>query len=122
MKNDILYENEKEITIPKLALKSYSQFWYSILIYIGIFIALLTFVKLEINSVSKEVFSFAGLFLGLIGFVFNFSGMRNSYKSKRIKEPFTSKVLVGRFGNMGLVLLWVFFIILYGYFIIFGFI
>ncbi|MFK8008938.1 MAG: hypothetical protein AB8H03_21430 [Saprospiraceae bacterium] len=112
MENNILDEMEKEIEPPKFALKSYDQFWYSIIFYtiLPIIFELLQRTNLlDFNVVSSSwggMFFLASLFFGMIGFVLNCFGIRNSYKSKKKNEIFTWKIIVGGFGNLLLFLLW----------------
>ncbi len=113
MANEILDEIEKEIPIPKLALKAYDQFWYSIIVYTGIFIAIYIIDYFGFKRIPFEVFYIAAVLIGTIGFIFNFLGMMNGYKSRREKEPYTWKILVGSFGNMGLFLLWILFLLVF---------
>ncbi len=113
MKNNILDEMEKEIEPPKFALKSFDQFWYSIICYMIVpilFEILKRFNLFDFNTILSSLGGFlflATLFFGMIGFGFNFFGMRNALKSRRQSEHFNWKVLVGGFGNLFLFILWI---------------
>ncbi|MFK7774725.1 MAG: hypothetical protein AB8F94_21480 [Saprospiraceae bacterium] len=119
MEENILDETEKKIEPPKFALKSFDQFWYSIICYTIvpiIFEILKRFDLFDFKVILSNrggSFFLATLFLGMIGFVINFFGMRNAIKSRRESETSTWKILVGGFGNLFLFLLWI--ILMYYY-------
>ncbi len=106
MKNEILDEIEREIILPSFALKSYEQFWKSIIIYIGVLTILFLLVSLEIN-IPNTLALLISLIVGMIGFIFNFFGILNFQKSVQNKEYFTWKLLVGGFGNLLFFLSWI---------------
>ena len=112
MENEILDEIENEIKLPKFALKSFDQFWYSIIYYtiVPIIFELLKRINLfdfKIISDMGGLFFLATILFGMIGFGVNFFGMRNALKSRRQNENFTWKILIGGFGNLLLFVLWI---------------
>ena len=116
MENNILDEIVKEKEIPKFAIKSYNQFWYSIICYTIvpiIFELLKRFNILNIDLLSSwgRLFFYCSFFLGVVGFVFNFFGILNVLKSRRRRETFTWKILIGIIGNVLLILMsiWIIF-------------
>lgn len=115
MNKEILDEIEKEILPPKFALKSFDQFWYSIICYtiVPIIFELLKRANILNESLISSwgiLFFYCSFFLGTVGFVINFFGMFNAIKSRRRQEVFTWKILLGSFGNMLLVLMSIWFI------------
>jgi amino acid transporter len=109
MKNEILDEIEKEIESPKFALKSYDQFWKSIIVYAGMLILFLLFfiiMNLRIN-ISFSLMLFIILLIGMFGFVFNFFGLANFFRSRTNKEYLSWKLYFGSFGNIILFLCWI---------------
>ncbi len=111
MENNILDEIEKEIELPKFALKSYDQFLTSVLLYLSIVVLVIFLNEKELN----QSFNFALFFsfaVGTIAFIFNFFGILNYLKSRKNKEGFIWKLLVGGVGKLLLFLFWIFILIL----------
>ena len=114
MRNDeILDEIEQEVELSKFALKSFDQFWYSIIFY-TILPIIFGFIKrfnlLNYNDFSTrfgKIFFLGSLLFGIIGFVFNYLGMQNALKSIRHNESFSWKLFIGGLGNLVLFFLWV---------------
>lgn len=107
MEDEILDEVEKEIELPKFALKSYDQFLTSVLIYLGIVVLIIFLEEIRIN-ISLNVVLFSSLAIGMIALIINFFGILNYLKSRKDEEPFIWKLLVGGIGNLLLFLSWVF--------------
>lgn len=120
MENNILDEIEKEKEIPKFALKSYDQFWYSIICYTIVPIIYESLTRSNLVSIDF-LSSWAGLIfplsliLGAVGLVFNFLGTFYTIKSINEKEIFTWKIIVGGLGNAVLIFFLALFIIIQGY-------